>query len=70
MLAAYSVIQEYRKKKKPKKGNMAENMDLEFNFACESNVKEWELLFLNLRLKGKARICNLDVNPRKRVSDV
>lgn len=49
---------------------MAENMDLEFNFACESNVKEWELLFLNLRLKGKARICNLDVNPRKRVSDV
>ena len=40
MLAAYSVIQEYRKKKKTKKGNMAENMDLEFNFACESNVKE------------------------------
>lgn len=25
---------------------MAENMDLEFTFACESTVKEWELLFL------------------------
>ena len=38
MLAVYSVIQEERKK--TKKGNMAENMDLEFNFACESTMKE------------------------------